>query len=539
MNQGGRLLHGVEVGAGAVVSVLAIVLSYRFCTEAGPLWRDEASTVHLATLPRYADLLRALHFDSAPALYPTILRAWATPWNPADDVVFRLFSLLVAAGLVAAVWITARSIAIGAPLLTLVLFDLHRTVLQTVGSLKPYGLGAVFLVLAFGAIGTMLALPSRRTALWAAAAMILALQTLYHNAVLLLGVCAAAVAVKAISRDWKAARLVAVTGAIALLSLLPYAGVVAQSRDWRPLNQIETNTGRLLRQLVEIFSDWNGRLMILWALVVVAAVVASALVLRSAGRSAPDRERVAYALLTLLFAGTLYLAFLRLVSRNAEPWHLAPLMVLVALCLDVMISRPLTFRWLRLGLAGVAALVLVPTSVLWVGVRQTNIDLLATYLEGSAQPGDAIVVTPWFLGVTFNRYYHGSVPWITIPPIEDLTIHRYDLLKARMTARDPLTPVYRVMSSALESGHRVWLVGGLQFPAPGDVAVPLPPAPAAPSGWRDSPYYLAWSREAGQFVQNRSVRLGVVDVQAGQPVWPAEDIVLLMAEGWRAPGGQR
>src|SRR2546427_131604 len=110
-----------------------------------------------------------------------------------------------------------------------------------------------------------------------------------------------------------------------------------------------------------------------------------------------------------------------------------------------------------------------------VGIRQTNVDLIAQYVHTAAQPGDLILVNPWYVGITFNRYYRGPVPWMTLPPMEDLTVHRYDLLKLRMTSAEPLAPLYGAIQGALESRHRVWLVGGLLFP------------PAGPPGCRPAP----------------------------------------------------
>ena len=538
MSLGHRLLPWAEIGVAVIASLLAVGLSYRFCTEAGPLWRDEVSTVNLAIQPRYADVLGALGLDSAPALYPTVLRLWTMPWG-AGDRAFRFFGLIVAVGTVGMVWATARGLLLTTPLLTLILFDLHGAVLQTLGSMKPYGFGALLVILAFGAIGRLVARPTLQTAAWAAVTAILAVQTLYHNALLLLAMCAAAATVRAVARDWRGAGLSVATGGAAVLSLLPYGGVILRSRDWRPLNQIETSVGQLLGRVVELFADWNGWLVVVWALVWAAGVLAVVVTFRAGGRWTPDQGRIAYASVTVVFAGLIYLGFLWLVGRSAEPWHLVPLIAIVALSLDVVVSHTSVFRWSRLVLGAGAAAVLIPISVQWVGVRQTNIDVLAKYLEVSSGGRDVIVVNPWYLAITFNRYYRGTVPWITVPPIEDVRFHRYDLVKQRMMSPEAVALVHQAMTTALKSGGRLWLVGGALF-APTDQPVEiLPPAPGAPSRWRDAPYYRAWSLGVGRFLQNHAVRLSRVPARAGQPVWQAEGAVLLMAEGWQNPGGGR
>src|SRR5438105_4333348 len=49
--------------------------------------------------------------------------------------------------------------------------------------------------------------------------------------------------------------------------------------------------------------------------------------------------------------------------------------------------------------------------------RRTTIDEVARMVEQSATNADYIVLTDWTHGVTFSRYYHGSTPWQTLPPL--------------------------------------------------------------------------------------------------------------------------
>ena len=535
-----RALPRVEALLAVILTGLAAYLGLRFATEAGPLWRDEVSTVHLATLPRFADVLGALHLDSAPALYPTLLRLWSSPGWPDPDSAFRFSGFLVALAAAGAVWAAARTLAVQAPLLGVMLFCLHPSVIQTLGTLKPYGAGAVFVVLAFGAIWRLASAPGPRAMLWAVAASVLAVQTLYHSALLILALCLAAAAVKASVRDWRGVLCVAAPGLAAAASLVPYVRVIVRSQDWRPLSQIEPGTGHYLVRLLNIFSFWNPWLVALWLAAGALALLAAAYtLLRSGSRWAQaDQGRLVYVLATMVGSTGLLLGFLASAGRNAEAWHLVPLLALVALGLDVILSPSLRLRLARLAVVGCAIVVMVPLSARWTGVRQTNVDVMATYLEQSARPGDLIVVNPWFVGITFARYYRGGVPWVTIPPMEDLRIHRYDLLKRRMAEPAPLAPLRQAILTTLEGGHRLWLVHFpwlMKFPAEGDVPAPLPPAPGAPSGWRDSPYGLAWSREIEHLVQTHALRSEVVAVKVGRPVWWAESVALRRAEGRRGP----
>lgn len=543
----GRLLAAItasslqkktELVTALAISVLAVFLSFRFYTHAGPLWRDEVSTVHLAIQPRYTDVVTALHFDSAPVLFPTLVRLWSILGFAGDDVALRYLGFLIAMTMLAVVWIGAKALAIPIPLLTLALFGTHPGVLQAMGSLKPYGLGTIFALLAFAALWKLISAPSPGRMVGAAMAATLAVHTTYQNTVLVFAMCLAAITVKAVARDAKAAGLALVTGLIAAGSLLPYAEIVLQSQEWRPLNETVESLSHSGARAISIFSTHNSWLAMIWGLTGLTGLLAAVLMLaRPLLRRQPwaANARLLYAAVTLTASVPLYLVFFRLVSRTVDPWHLVVLIGLVAFCVEILLTETPLLRWVRLGAAVVALILMFPVSLAWVGIRQTNIDLITTYLQSVARKGDLIVVNPWFVGITFNRYYGGDVEWMTMPPIEDLRIHRYDLVRQRMMMPDPLAPVRHAVRTALESGHRVWLVGGVDFSRDGEVPTPLPPAPGAASGWRDAPYYAAWSREMGYFIQTHASLWRPLFVPPGQPGWSVEFAPLLVAEGWRTP----
>src|SRR5207244_12413251 len=173
--------------------------------------------------------------------------------------------------------------------------------------------------------------------------------------------------------------------------------------------------------------------------------------------------RVLYAARVLVAATSLHLGFLKLAGRVPQAWQFVPLIAVVALAIDVVLGGTRSLRWARAGVAVLATALAFPVSMDRVGIRQTNVDLIAQYVHTAAQPGDLILVNPWYVGITFNRYYRGPVPWMTLPPMEDLTVHRYDLLKLRMTSAEPLAPLYGAFIGALEYRHRVCVVVVLLF----------------------------------------------------------------------------
>ena len=492
-----RRPHGVlawaELAAALLITALIVLLNLRFATQAGPLWRDEVSTVQLATRSTYPEVLRSLSLDSAPALYPTLLRLWSLPWSGGGpDGLLRVFGFGVAAGMVAAVWVTGRVLAAGPPLLALAVFAAHAGMLQTAGSVKPYGLGSVFIILAFGALGRLTASPRRRSLLYALVVAILAVQTLYHNATLILAVCVAGLAVAALARERAAALAVLATGVVAAVSLLPYIGVLLSSRSWRPLNQSAIDARSLLVRSGEMVTEGSWPLVALWA---AAVVLVSYGVMREvrqslSGEPSAPGGPVLYASLVIVCATSLHLGFLKLAGRIPQAWHFVPLIAVVALAIDVVLGRTRSLRWARLSMAVLATAIAFPVSMDRVGVRQTNVDLIAQHVRTAAERGDLILVNPWYVGITFNRYYRGPVAWMTLPPIEDLTIHRYDLLKLRMTSAEPLAPLHRAIQGALSARCRLEARGVISALAELRPFVPLTPYPLrlTREGYLTAPY---------------------------------------------------
>ena len=125
----------------------------------------------------------------------------------------------------------------------------------------------------------------------------------------------------------------------------------------------------------------------------------------------------------------------------------------------------------------------------------------------------------------------------TLPPLEDHRFHRYDLIKRQMMASEPIAPVLDAMGRALQSGHRVWLVGPPHFLRPGATLPHLPPAFVDAAGrWHIGPDYDLWAIQACHFLQTHAINLRLVPVPVGQRVSAYEDLPLSVFDGWRTPG---
>jgi hypothetical protein len=164
----------------------------------------------------------------------------------------------------------------------------------------------------------------------------------------------------------------------------------------------------------------------------------------------------------------------------------------------------------------------------------TNVDRLARQLAGEAAPQDFVIVTPWYCGLTFERYFRAPTPWQTLPPLADHSRHRYDLVQEQMKTPDALQPVFEKIAATLQSGHHVWIVGRMQLPEPGTpLPGDLPPPPLEFSGWADFPYSARWTAQAAGFLGNHSLQFERVDHETNSNVNYYESLQLFEAGGWR------
>jgi len=494
--------------------------------HAGGLWRDEAGAARLAMMPTVREIFGLFQHEAFPLLFPVTLRTWMAVAG-GGDIALRAFGLLVGLSIVGVLWWNARAWRT-VPLLSLALLGLSVPVLIYGDSVRGYGLGSLLLLLMFGLLARALASPKAPIALLAALAIVAVacVQVVLSNSALLGALCGAAVVVAALRRRWGLAAWISGCCALAALSLLPYAAPLAAAR--RQWSMIVTYPIRLL-QIWHGFQETVGWRLVLgvWLLLIGIGVTAAFWLRR--------RDVTLFAALTIVFAVVADGVFLKTLGYRPRAWYYVPLMVLLAGALDAVWARSGGRRLAAIRAAAVVLVAGAQCMPLWqqAAQRQTNIDLVAARVAASAAPDDLVVVNSWYYGVSFNRYYSGAARWLTVPDIPDHRVHRYDLLKARMESRSPIDGELATIAAALRSGHRVWLVGGAEWPRPGETVRALPPAPFTPEGWHDWPYTTSWSRQLGAFLENHAGHLTPAQVPVSDRVSALENLPLVVAAGWR------
>jgi len=495
--------------------------------HAGGLWRDEAGAARLAMMPTVREMFGLFQHEAFPLLFPVTVRTWVAVAG-GGDAALRAFGLLVGLALVGVLWWNARAWGT-VPLLSLALLGLSVPVLIYGDSVRGYGLGSVLLLLMLGLLARSLA-PAPPVAVLAALPVVAVacVQVVLSNSALLGALCGAAIVVAAMRRRWGLAAWIFGCGALAALSLLPYAAPLAAARqEW---SMIVTYPIQLIR-IWHGFQETVGPRLVLgvWLLLLGLGIAFASI------RRREPSDVTLFAALTILFALVADGVFLKTLGYRPRAWYYVPLLALLAGALDAVWARSGGRRLAAVRAAAVVLVVAAQCVPLWqqAMLRQTNVDLVAARVAASAAPDDLVVVNSWYCGVSFNRYYTGTARWLTVPDIPDHRVHRYDLLKARMVSRAPIDDVLATIAAALRSGHRVWLVGGAEWPRPGETVQALPPAPLTPEGWHDLPYMTSWSRQLGAYLESHAGQLTPVAVPVADRVSALEDLPLVVAAGWR------
>jgi hypothetical protein len=538
----------LEWGTGALLGLLVLWAHGLRLVHAGGLWRDEAALAHLATLPSLGAVWRLLARDSVPILAPLAIRTYVGIAG-AGDQALRGFGMAVGLAVAAALWLAARSTGRSLPLLSLALVGANAAFVVFGDSLRGYGLGSLFMLLSFTALGRLLAYPGPGTATAALVAALGAVHSLFGNAVLVGALCSAA----AIAAMWQGRRRVAAAalgvGIAAGLSLLPYAATLKEARSASLLMSHAVSPWLIVRVLAATLGPVAAAWLVLlglglagvaWRLAAPAGPEArdardGAVQEARVSRSRDDTLRLFSALVIVLgVAGQLlFLAFLRFTPRA---WYDLPLIALVGGALEPLVAGFCRTPWTRLARVALAlalAATQLPAALPRLRMRMTNADLVARRLAVAAAGGDLVVVSPWHFGISFDRYYRGPATWMTLPQVADHQTHRHDLLMARLAARHPIDDVLQGVRRTLAGGHRVWLVGELRLPPPGRQPPILPPAPATAWGWDDLPYGISWELQLGALLRDHAASLQEVPVPSADPISPLEHMPLAVADGWR------
>ena len=559
-------LKSAEAIAAVGVALLAIALHFQFILHVGGLWRDEANSVQLATLPTWSELWLFLDYDSFPILFFALLRTWSGLFGASNDIALRALGCITGLAIIGSLLLNARAFGIRWPLLSLALIGLNPMIIRYGDSTRAYGLGILLILLTFRSFWRLVDKPSPPNRARVVAATILAVlsvQCLYYNSALLLAIAAGALTVALRQRAWRTAGIILGIGILAAGSLLVYLPMVLRMREWTFMVSYPGTFSWLWKRAGEVIGSPDPLGIWVWTgvfIIGLGSTAAFALQMLPQWFAQSERPaanpswisatalasalpaQVVFAAVALSVGVAAYALFLRVLNYYTQPWYYITLVVFAACALEVITGarsprqEPRTcafFRAVRLASTFVL-LVLAPLPG-WTELRtrHTNVDLLAAQLRTLTKKDDIVLVLRWECAISLNRYYAGPAQIITVPPIPDHRFHRYDLVKRAMMSQAPCAPVLHAIQQTLRNDRTVWLVGALQFLPPGQM--PVIPAPASddPEGWNGAPYYKSWSEQTAFALERHAAHFKPVQVPVGQPVNSFEDLPLTAFSGCR------
>lgn len=525
-----RTLGRIEWSAGLLALAAAVLGSCLVAAHGGALWRDEVNSVNTALAPSFAEFARDAEFDSFPLLWLSLLRAWLALAG-AGDVGLRCFGLLGGLALFAALTFAALRLGRRPALLGMALLAVNPAILVSASALRAWGLGAALGILALVLVFEATRAPSPRRIALAALFAVLGVQCVFQNPVLLAALCGGAMASALFAGHPRRALVPLGIGAVAALSLLPYLPLFLRVGEWRALAHVPLSLLDLAGRAFAVFTASGPLVLATWGAFFVLALAAGVACVRDRQAESERRALVLGALVTVVCASAGLLVFLKLVGHPTEPWYFLGAVALLAACGEIALARSTDARAPRLAVAALTVLVLafgLPRVLGTLRQPQTNVDAIARELEANASPRDLVIVNPWVYAISFARYYDGRAPFTTIPPLPDHRLHRYDRVREIMQREDPTAPLRARVEAVLQSGGRVWIVGGLSAPPPGQAPPRLPPPPLPDTGWNAEPYETAWSMELSALLRRHATRARDVATP------PAREFAYLRVfEGWR------
>jgi hypothetical protein len=528
-------LKRAEWGLAVLLTATTLFLLVIRATHAGALWRDECAVVNLARMASVAEIVQNFQYESFPVPFPVLIRGYADLFGT-SDFALRCFGFIAAIAVLCALWFNAKVMGHGPPLVSLALLGLNTTFLYWGTTVRGYGLGSALIVLAFGLVAALLREISPGRIFAAAFASVAAIQCLVNNLALVAALIASAAIICLVRHDFRRLIIFLSILAICMLSFLPYLS--AYSNSWSQVVEFPVSPRLLWNQFN--FALGNPHPVAAWfwhaTFVVLLATSARQLYRLRANELAPEWNVLLFSSLAVIAAPGIYYEFLQTISHLTSSWYFLALISLLAVVLDSLaatLSSAMSIRIGRLAFAAIAFVVLPINAWPKLLERQTNIDIVAQKIIEQAKPTDLIVIAPWQYAISFNRYYRGVTPSITLPAIGDLRVHRYDLLRDKMLAEHPIDDVLEKTRQTLASGNRVWIVGAIRLPPQGRAPTNLPPAPSADVGWDNVAYNDSWLKQFGAFVREHSEHGETVPLKLTSSINPFENVPLLVVDGWQ------
>ncbi len=534
--------------ARGLILVLVVGLRWIAFRSAGALWRDEVHSLDMAT-GTYDSWLYALTNDSFPALWQITLRGWVSLFGAGDQSA-RWLGFLLGLSVIPAIWWACKPFGVTFPYWTLVFLGLDPNLIVFGGEVRGYGLGVIALLILFGVAGRVGFSPTIKG--WGALVLssLVAVHCSYTNCFMLAAVLTALAIGAVRHRLYRQAFVFMVIGVLAACTMLPYV-LWVMPRLAKVVHQSPTSFVDRFHVFMDAI-DWGGSIRpIAWVLVALTGIWIA--VRKAFSRIDPenldiDIDRATF-LLSFAILGMLgFWAYVQGLGVSTQQWYYLPLLAIMALTADLthnmwaMRRSEYPLRTAKIaavvGLAIACQICLTRTGPL-VAYRMTAVDLVANHLKDNAKEHDLVIVTPWYYGHSFNRYYHGPAEWIMLPNIDRqafvagyVEVHEKRL---PLSTPESIKPELELIRKTLQSGGRIWWVGAFSTLLPGQAPLTLTAAPDPVYGWTEKYYNESWWQLAISEARSVGFEMKLVDVPRPSYVNPPENTPLYVLEPTGTP----
>ncbi len=505
----------------ATAAILIVFLHLQVLVYGGGLWRDEASSAALASRSFGTGIHDDLKYDSYPPVSTIIFHGWSKISN--SDISFRILGFLIGITILGAFFYNSYLMGISVPFLSLSFFGFNFIAVHYGDSIRPYGLGILFILVTFGLVWKF-ATTSDTWKLFVLTTMfaILSVQTMYQNSFLLFACCIAGMLVAYLNKNYTKVWEIFSVGLISAVSLIPYIGFIRYATGWSSIAKVSSGA----MNLKSVLADALGLSMPIILIILILILVAS--VLKNRKMISLRKDLFIYSLVALLAGGISYLTFLQIVRVPAQVWYFIPILAFVGICADAIFTT--LFEKFKYSDSIMAFVFIIFLFILnqndpsFLESRFTNVDLIVNQVSDYADDKDLIVINPWQMGVSFNRFYKGQTKWITFPEFSDHTIFRYDIMKQKMSETDPIEPSMATIRSTLSNGGKVWVIGDLGKE---------PQYSVKPAGGFMNPYLNYWTNELTSNLQEHAIVSSTILVESDRPINKLENASLTLFSGWK------